>query len=176
MYYVIQVATNKEEETIKDILKSDIAILLNDIFVPKYLAPRIYKGETRYINKVCFPGYIFIDTDDINTVFKGLYFVPSFTRLLGREEGSENFLALDEYESRLIDILYKKENDHLADISTIDFDIGNKVMILDGPLFQQESIVKHIDKHKRLATVVITIAGRPCEVTLGIQFLAKKKL
>lgn len=172
MYYVIQVKSGKEDKTIKEIkdrLDKDLAF---DVFVPKAMRRRKYQGEWHDELKPCFPGYIFIDTSNIKNVFKALYYVPSFTKILGREGLSENFLPLNVIETRMIDILYNKDSNYIASISNITFEEGDKIVVLSGPLYGQEANIKKVNLHKRLVTITITLGGQSVEAELGIDFIS----
>ena len=85
MYYVIQVKTGKEQKAIEDILKNKPNDLSFDVFAPYRKALRKYHGEMKEVIERCFPGYIFVETNDIKELFKQLYFTAGFEKLLGRE-------------------------------------------------------------------------------------------
>ena len=85
MYYVIQVKTGKEQKAIDDILKNKPDDASFDVFAPYRKSLRKYKGEMREVVERCFPGYIFVETSDVKQLFFELYWIPGFTKLLGRE-------------------------------------------------------------------------------------------
>ena len=174
MYFVIQVKNTQEEATIKKIKESIPSSLLKDVFSPKYTTNIKIRGQFKQTVKECFPGYIFIETDDPGEVFKRLYFIPAFTMLLGKSSDNETFLPLNELEERMIRILYNKEDDHTTKISKVNFQEGMKIVVLSGPLLGQEGNIKKIDLHKRLATIPITVCGRSCDVKLGFDIISEK--
>ena len=105
MYYVIQVKTGKEQQAIEDIMTYKPHESTFDVFAPYRKELRKYKGEFKEVIVRCFPGYLFVETEDAKQLFFDLYWVPGFTRLLGREGLTYNFMPLDEDESRMVDIL-----------------------------------------------------------------------
>ena len=171
MYYVIQVKTGKEEQAIEDILKNKPDDASFDVFAPYRKSLRKYKGVMREVVERCFPGYVFVETNDVQRLFKQLYFTPGFQKLLGREEGTENFVPLDKDESRMIDILYSASNNRITEISNIEVREGEMIRVLDGPLAGLETQIKKVDLHKRTVTVEYMICGRLVTSNVGINIV-----
>ena len=73
MYYVIQVKTGKEQKAIEDIMKNKPDDASFDVFAPYRKSLRKFKGENREVVERCFPGYIFVETNDGKQLFKQLY-------------------------------------------------------------------------------------------------------
>lgn len=175
MYYVIQVKTGKEQNTIDDIRQYQNSDCIIDVFSPYRMELRKYKGEFKEVRVRCFPGYIFVETLDAKQLFFDLYWVPGFTRLLGREEGTYNFVPLDEDEARMIDILYNVNEDRTTRISDIEVVEGDKIRILDGPLVGLETKIKKVDLHKRMVVIEFMLCNRPVEAKVGINIVTKVK-
>ena len=173
MYYVIQVASGKEQKVIDDIKKYKGDAIDFDVFAPYRETLRKYRGVYRTVRERCFPGYVFVETDDVKQLFFDLYWIPDFTRLLGREGLTYNFVPLDEDESRMIDILYSKNSDRVTRISDIEVQPGDKILILDGPLSGIETKIKKVDLHKRTVTVEFMLCSRLVEAKVGINIVTK---
>ena len=173
MYYVIQVQTSKEEKTIQEIKRHFTNDVLIDVFTPLYTQRKKIKGVWTDVVKPAFPGYIFIETENIKEVFYQLYYVEGFTKLLGRESNSENFLPLNKFESRMIDALYGKRSNHILGISEINIEEGNRVKIIKGQLFGLEAYIKKINFHKRQAVLTFPFGGKSISAVVGIDFVQK---
>ena len=171
MYYVIQVKTGKEEQAIEDILKNKPDDASFDVFAPYRKALRKYKGVMREVVERCFPGYIFVETNDVQRLFKQLYFTPGFQKILGREGDTDNFVPLDKDESRMIDILYSANNNRITEISNIEVREGEMIRVLDGPLAGLETQIKKVDLHKRTVTVEYMLCGRLVTSKVGINIV-----
>ena len=176
MYYVVQVKTGKEEKTIqaikkqlKENLKSKADLI--DVFSPYKESLKKIRGEFKTVIERCFPGYIFVETDDPKELFTQLYLTPEYTKLLGREGYSYIWTPLDEDESRMIDILYSKNTNRVTKISDISIKQGDKIIVLDGPLDGLLGHVKKVDLHKRLVTVGFLMCKRPVETELSINIV-----
>ena len=171
MYYVIQVKTGKEEQAIEDILKNKPDDASFDVFAPYRKSLRKYKGVMREFVERCFPGYIFVETNDVQRLFKQLYFTPGFQKILGREGDTDNFVPLDKDESRMIDILYSANNNRTTEISNIEVREGEMIRVLDGPLAGLETQIKKVDLHKRTVTVEYMMCGRLVTSNVGINIV-----
>ena len=171
MYYVIQVRTGKEQDAINDIKKNAPEEGLFEVFAPYRKALRKYKGQFKEVAERCFPGYIFVETDDVKKLFFELYWIPGFTKLLGREGDTYNFVPLDEDESRMIDILYSANHHRTTEISNIQVKEGQMIRVLDGPLVGLETLVKKVNLHKRTVTIEYTMCGRLVESQISINII-----
>ena len=171
MYYVIQVKTGKEEQAIEDILKNKPDDASFDVFAPYRKSLRKYKGVMREVVERCFPGYIFVETNDVQRLFKQLYFTPGFQKILGREGDTDNFVPLDKDESRMIDILYSASSNRITEISNIEVREGEMIRVLDGPLAGLETQIKKVDLHKRTVTVEYMMCGRLVTSKVGINIV-----
>ena len=172
MYYVIQVKTGKEEKTMLDIIKNNHSDDPNfEVFSPFRKALRKYKGVQKEIIERCFPGYIFVSTNNVEQLFIDLYWTPGYERLLGREADTYNFGPLDKDESRMIDILYSSENNRVTEISNISVKEGQTIKVLDGPLVGLETQIKKVDLHKRTVKVEFMLCGRLVSANVGINII-----
>ena len=172
MYYVIQVKTGKEQKAIEDIMKNNHSHDPNfDVFAPYREGYRKYKGEQRLVLERCFPGYIFVETSDVKQLFIDLYWTPGFTKLLGREADTNNFVPLNEDESRMIDILYSKNNDRITKISNIEVKEGQLIKVIDGPLAGLETKIKKVNLHKRVVTIEHVFCNRLVTSDIGINII-----
>ena len=160
MYYVVQVKTGKEDQAINDIMKNKLDDPSFEVFAPYRKALKKFKGQMKEVVERCFPGYVFVETNDAEELFKQLYWTPGYTRLLGREADTYNFVPLDKDESRMVDILYSKNNDRITEISNIEVREGETIRVLDGPLMGLETQIKKVNLHKRKVTVEYMMCGR----------------
>ena len=173
MYYVIQVKTGKEQDTINNIKKYKRSDVDFDVFSPYRKEIRKYGSEYKEMIVRCFPGYVFVETNDIKQLFFDLYWVPGFTKILGREGLTHNFLPLTEDESRMIDILYSRNNDRITEISDIEVSEGDEISVLDGPLMGLKTKIVKVFLHKRKIRVGLTLCNKYVETDVGINIITK---
>ena len=173
MYYVIQVKTGKEQDTIEKIKKFKTSEVDFDVFSPYRKALRKYHGEFIEVTERCFPGYIFVETNDAQQLFFELYWVPGYTKLLGREGDTYKFVPLSKDESRMIDILYNANSNRTTEISDIEVHEGDKIKVLDGPLMGLDSQIVKVNLHKRTVEVEFTMCERVVRTSVGINIISK---
>lgn len=173
MYYVVQVKTGKEQQAIEDIMKNKPNDPNFEVFAPYRKALRKYRGVMKEVIERCFPGYVFVQTDNVKELFVQLYWTPGFTKLLGREADTNNFVPLDKDESRMIDILYNASNNRVTEISNIEVKEGQQIRVLDGPLalLGLEAKIKKVNLHKRFVTIEYMMCGRLVTSDVGINII-----
>lgn len=174
MYYVIQVKTGQEDKTMEDIRKIAAGDPYFEVFSPYRKGLRKYKGVMKEVKERCFPGYLFVETNEIERLFRDLYAVPDFTRLLGgQDNNNRHFEALNEGEARMIEILYGHEHSRVTPLSEISFGEGDKITVISGPLLYMEGKIKKMNLHKRKATIEVSLFDRAIETEVGIDIIAK---
>ena len=174
MYYVIQVRTGKEQKTI-DAIKRQIGDRPGfDVFAPYRKVIKKFKGVEKEVVVRCFPGYLFVETDKPYDFFVELYWTPEFTKMLGREGHTENFLPLNEDEARMIDILYSNDSGRTTEISDIEVHEGEIIRVLDGPLEGLLGSIVSVNLHKKIVVVEFSMCGRMVTAQLGINIITNK--
>ena len=134
-----------------------------EIYIPR--AERERKVHGRWIKEqtVLFPGYVFIDTDDIETITAQLNNIIGLTKVL---KTGESFTAVTEEECALIRHLTGK--DHIAEPS-VAIKEGDSIVVISGPMKNLPGRVIYLNRHKRCAVVEMDIFSRKIEVTLGLE-------
>lgn len=172
MYYVVQVKTGKEEKTI-DAIKKQLGNDIDDfdVFAPYKKSIRKYKGVSKEVIERCFPGYVFVETSCPKDLFFHLFWVPEFTKLLGREGLTYNFVPLNDDEARVIDILYSRNSNRITEISNIEVHEGQIIRVVDGPLEGLLTKIKKVNLHKRTVIVEYLLCGRLVTSVLSINII-----
>lgn len=171
MYYVIHIYGRQEKETIEFIDKYVPKNIALDIFSPKRIINKKIKGKWVSTTERCFPGYVFVETNDPDGLYLSLKSVPRFTRLLGRSREGDTYITLTEKECRIIDALANKESDRTVDVSDVSIKEGKKIKVISGPLQGFVGNIVGVDLHKRTVTILIDMCGRKCEVKVGINIV-----
>lgn len=164
-WYVIFVQTGHEDDIcvcINHVMSERNMTPSYSLLVPKRKLHERRHGVYREVVRNMFPGYILVNTEDINGFYMSVREVPRIIRFLGN---NNIFLpAANEEINRILNI---SDRNGLIDISKGRL-IHDKVIITEGPLFGSENIVKNIDKRKGRAKVELSISGNLCRVDLGI--------
>ena len=168
VWVVAQVMSGKEEEvrkTCADMLSKDV---LEDVFVPRQVRLKKYKGEWRRERRPLYSGYVFMVTRDPEALEKALIKVPGRHRLL---KADDIILTVSEEEQAFLRRLGGIEN--LVDIS-VGYKEGDRIKILSGPMVGLEGDIIHVDRHKRLVTINVSLFGRMVKTTLGLELTFKE--
>ena len=168
VWVVAQVISGKEEEvrkTCADMLSKDV---LEDVFVPRQVRLKKYKGEWRRERRPLYSGYVFMVTRDPEALEKALIKVPGRHRLL---KADDIILTVSEEEKAFLRRLGGSEN--LVDIS-VGYKEGDRIKILSGPMVGLEGGIIHVDRHKRLVTINVSLFGRSVRTTLGLELTFKE--
>ena len=134
-------------------------------FIPKVTRKRKYKDGWHDVLYAMVPGYIFFETEDPEKLFFELKRVPKRTDLLRMEE---DILSVSKKEERFIKDLL--DPDDVVAVSTAHKE-GDRVIIDRGPLAAKETLIKHIDLHKRKVVISTEMFGRMMELAVGLELL-----
>ena len=167
MWYVIQVRTGSEENIQLQCQKDISSDVLEDCFIPYYEEKRSIKGEWKTQKKILFPGYVFLDSQEVVRLYSNLKQVSGLTKLL---KTGDEVVPLTKEEVNFLKAFGGKER--VVEIS--EGIIKNaKVMIMSGPLIGKEGYIKRIDRHKRRAFLEMPMFGRVQKIQVGLEIVAK---
>ena len=173
MYYVIQVAPgmeDKAEEQIKAMIEKG---LYDRCFHPVRHMKKKIRGEWKESREKILPGYVFVTSDDIRGLYLRLAFVPTFTKILGKD--SDQFTPLSEHEVEWLEKITDLEDESVeVGLSQIIVSEDDEIMIVSGPLKNEEGYIKKIDLHRRIAKVEVDFMNRKTILHLGIEMIGKK--
>ena len=114
-----------------------------------------------------FPGYVFIDTDQPERVYRELKKTPK-PKLLFSDE--EYVSTLEKHESDFMEQLADRKG--RIGISNVGIDGDGRIHYLSGPLLGMENRVRRVNLHKRIAEIEAEIMGRKRLLYLGIEIEA----
>ena len=131
-----------------------------DIFVLTYDRMRRYEGTWHIEQKLLLPSYIIFDSGDGMALADELERVLShvFPKCNSRKydivKGSSRLIRVNEDEERFLKFLYGKQH-HLEMSRGVIKD--GITQITEGPLKGMEQWIGRIDRHKRLAKLLLTV-------------------
>ena len=138
-----------------------------DVIVPKESQIEMKKGEQVTTKKRIFPGYVLVDmivTDESWYVVRN---TPNVTGFIGADTTpipvSEDEVARLKKRMGVVEPKYK-----------IDFEINDRVSIVDGPFSGYDGLISEIDRDKGKLKVLVAIFGR--ETPVELDFMQVKKL
>lgn len=200
MWYVIQVAGGREEETAALIQKQISPDVMRESFIPRKERIKKFRGRWRQVQEILFPGYVFTETEQPEALFLELKHVTRLTKLL--QDGKSFFIPLSREEEKMIrsigdemhvtrvsrvkvekrekskqGIEIKGENSiiktksGLKTVERPEIVDSKKIVILSGPLKNHEGWIVRYNLHKREVTVRLPFMGQEMEVRMGIEIV-----
>lgn len=169
MWYAIWTATGSENKLCSWIADYIQDGLYEECFVPLLEQNRNEKGIWRSIRKPLFPGYLFVKTDEarIGRFAEKLKKAEQFAVILTTDG---DFSPVSDNEVFIIDKAYENSGVLGSSIGMIE---GDRINILSGPLTGLECAIKHINRHKRIATIELNMFGRTSRINIGLEIITK---
>lgn len=138
--------------------------------MPEYETMRKVKGEWRSIRQLLFPGYLFMVSDSAFDLVTALRKVPANVRLLGQSDEEGDILPLSECERDWL--MTFTDETHCIRMSEAIIE-GDAITVTRGPLLGHEAIIKKIDRHKRRASIEVSMFGRTTTAIIGLEVVRK---
>ena len=171
-YYVIQVYTGSEKKAVETIKKNVSEEAIKDCFFVVKRRKKKYKGTWHLLEENCFPGYVFLESDDPQEMAKSLASLRMYARLLGLDKETFYVQPIADEERYFIDAMTnRKSEERVIDLSSVRIEEGRSVRIVGGPLKGFEGKVKKFDLHHRKAIIELNILGTLVRTDLGIEIL-----
>ena len=164
-WYIIQSHSNFENKVAKIIKeeadKLKISDKIEEIVVPTHDITVVRRGKRVQRKKKYFPGYVLIKSEmdnDLYHMIKGIKKVSGFL-------GSKG-IPVPVSDNEIEKILGQIKDGVAQPKSTIEYSIGEKVQVIDGPFASFNGLVEYIDEEKSRLKVSVSIFGRPTPVDL----------
>ena len=169
-WYVVQVATGKEEAMCRLIERLAPEGSLDECFAPRYATEMKVRGEWVSTQKLLFPGYLIAVTTEPDRLSGALRSIPEFARVLSV---GETFVPLHEEDQAWIGAFTKRG------ARTVPMSVGvmegDHVVVLSGPLVGCEAMIRSVNRHKSLAILEFEICGRKVTTKVGLGIVRKRK-
>lgn len=136
-------------------------------FIPYYEEKKKQNGSWNTLQKILFPGYIFMITEDVEKLFFHLKTIEGMTKLIGT---GNDIIPLTEEEIIFLQRLGGDEQIVSMSEGIIE---GTQVIITSGPLMGMEGLIQKIDRHKRKAWLDLELFGRMQQVEVGLEITRK---
>lgn len=164
-WYVIRVANNKEKkikESIEHELKrNSYESLISELLVPSKKIEQKRDGKKINVERITFPGYMFVKCDNIETVEGAIKNINGVYSILKA--------PLSEKE---VNRLYNKEEDKTV-ICDEMFSINDTVKITDGPFKNFIATINTVDNTKQKSKLIVSIFGRETALELSFNQFTK---
>jgi transcriptional antiterminator NusG len=164
-WYIVQSHSNFENkvaELIKEeSQKAKISDKIEEIVVPTHDVTEVKRGKRIQRKKKYFPGYVLIKAEMDNELYHLIKNLKRVSGFLG-SKGVPVPVSDNEIER----ILGQIKDGVAQPKSGIEYIIGEKVQVVDGPFASFTGMVEDIDEEKSRLKVSVSIFGRPTPVDL----------
>ncbi|NIA16866.1 MAG: transcription termination/antitermination factor NusG [Planctomycetes bacterium] len=166
-WYVLRVASNKEEQVRESLARKVTVEGLEDvigrILVPVEQVKRIRAGKQRIHKRKLYPGYVFmeLEANEDGTINDKAWFMIKETMGVGDFIGTEGIPTpmRDTDVAKMLNEAQKPGAEAKANIK-VEFDKGDVVKIREGAFENFEGTVDSIDVERGIVSVIVTIFGR----------------
>jgi transcription antitermination factor NusG len=169
MWYVMQVRTGTEESVRRQCEKMIDSNTLTKCFIPYQERLKRYRGQWHKELMPLFPGYVFADSQDADSLFFELKRIAGLTKLLGT---GDMVIALTQDETNFLKQVGKEKQIVAVSKGII---INSQVTVAEGPLKGLEGYIRRVDRHRRIAWLELSMFGRVQRVTVGLEIMEKRK-
>ena len=173
-WYIVQTYSgyeNKVKTSLDQRVKTmDMGDKIFQVIIPTEEEIEIKDGQRKTVSRKLFPGYIFVQmvmSDDSWYVVRNTPAVTGFAGATADDRAKPTPLADAE-----VDQILKQMTSHKPRVN-VGFQIGESVLVTDGPFSDMIGVVDSIDVEKGRVRVLVSMFGR--ETPVELDFLQVEK-
>ena len=164
-WYVVHVFSGSEKKMAQSILEqaetNGLAEQIVDVMVPTEEVVEVRRGAKVQSERKFFPGYILVNMELTDTTWSLVQSQPRVTGFLG---GKGKPVPITQAEAERL--IRQMDEGVERPRTTISFDIGEEVRVVEGPFESFNGIVEEADDEKERLKVAVSIFGRSTPVEL----------
>ena len=164
-WYIVQSHSSFENKVAKEIReeveKANLSDKIEEIIVPTHDITEVKRGKRVQRKKKYFPGYVLLKSEMDNTIYHLIKNLKKVSGFLGTR-GTPIPVSEKEIEK----ILGQIKDGVAQPKSSIEYNVGERVQVIDGPFASFSGLVEDIDEDKLRLKVSVSIFGRPTPVDL----------
>ena len=164
-WYIVQSHSSFENKVAQEIkeeaTKANLSDKIEEIIVPTHDITEVKRGKRVQRKKKYFPGYVLLKSEMDNTIYHMIKNLKKVSGFLGTK-GTPIPVSEREIEK----ILGQIKDGVVQPKSGVEYNIGEKVQVIDGPFASFSGLVEDIDEDKLRLKVSVSIFGRPTPVDL----------
>ena len=164
-WYIIQSYSNFENKVANAIRKEATKAKLDDkieeVIIPTQDVTEIRRGKRFQRKKKYFPGYVLVKMDMNDQLYHLIKNIKKVSGFLG-QKGSPVPVSEKEIEK----IMGQIKDGVIDSKSGINYTIGEKVQVIDGPFASFSGFIEDVDEERSRLKVSVLIFGRPTPVDL----------
>ena len=164
-WYIVQSHSNFENKVAnlikEEAEKNNVSDKIDEIVVPTHDITEVKRGKRVQRKKKYFPGYVLIKSEMNNELYHMIKNIKKVSGFLGTKG-----MAIPVSDKEIEKILGQIKDGVAQPKSAIEYNVGEKVQVIDGPFASFNGLVEDIDEEKLRLKVSVLIFGRPTPVDL----------
>ena len=164
-WYIVQSHSSFENKVAglikEEAEKAKISEKFEEIVVPTHDVTEVKRGKRVQRKKKYFPGYVLIKSEMDNSIYHMIKNIKRVSGFLGTKG-----MPVPVSDKEIEKILGQIKDGVAQPKSGIEYNIGEKVQVVDGPFASFSGMVEEIDEEKSRLKVSVSIFGRPTPVDL----------
>ena len=172
-WYVLRAVSGKEAK-VKEYIEAEIKhndLLqkhVSQVLIPMEKHASLRNGKRVEKEKICLPGYVFVEATLVGDVAHTLRFMPNVLGFLG---GLDNPSPVPQ--SDINRMLGAAEDTELENSVDVPYLVDETVKVTDGPFSGFEGVIEEVNTEKRKLKVMVKIFGRKTPLELGFMQVEK---
>jgi len=171
-WYIVQSHSsfeNKVAQLIKEEAeKAKVQEKIEEIVVPTHNITEVKRGKRVQRKKKYFPGYVLIKSEMDNELYHMIKGIKKVSGFLGSKG-----MPVPVSDKEIEKILGQIKDGVSQPKSSIEYNVGEKVQVIDGPFASFTGLVEDVDEEKARLKVSVSIFGRPTPVDLEFNQVEK---
>jgi transcriptional antiterminator NusG len=171
-WYIVQSHSNFENKVAglikEEAEKANISEKIEEVVVPTHDITEVKRGKRIQRKKKYFPGYVLIKSEMDNELYHMIKNIKRVSGFLGSKG-----IPVPVSDKEIEKILGQIKDGVAQPKFGIEYIIGEKVQVVDGPFASFNGMVDEIDEDKSRLKVSISIFGRPTKVDLEFNQVEK---
>ena len=171
-WYIVQSHSSFENKVAglikEEAEKAKISEKIEEIVVPTHDITEVKRGKRIQRKKKYFPGYVLIKSEMDNDLYHMIKNIKRVSGFLGSKG-----IPVPVSDTEIEKILGQIKDGVAQPKFGIEYAVGEKVQVVDGPFASFNGMVDEIDEDKSRLKVSISIFGRPTKVDLEFNQVEK---
>ena len=171
-WYIVQSYSSFERKVAnlikEEAEKAKLDDQIEEVLVPTHEVTEVKRGKRIQRKKKYFPGYVLVKMDMDNQLYHMIKNIKKVSGFLG-QKGK----PIPVSEQEIQKIMGQIKDGVVQSKSIIDYSIGEKVQVIDGPFASFTGLVEEVEEEKLRLKVAVLIFGRPTPVELEFSQVEK---
>jgi transcriptional antiterminator NusG len=164
-WYIVHTYSNFEKKVAEAIQEraesAGLEELFEEILVPTEEVVEMRRGQKVNAERKFFPGYVLVRMDLTDQAYHLVKETPKVTGFLGQQNKPAPVS-----QAEVDQILHQVQEGIERPKSTILFEVGEQVQVMDGPFQSFSGTVEEVDEERARLKVEVSIFGRATPVEL----------